>query len=44
MFLYANKDFYLKDKYLEQTVLAEREAAGAPFGLHLIFLPWARIP
>ena len=31
MFLYSNNDFYLKDTYLEQTALAEREATGAAF-------------
>ena len=31
MFLYSNKDFYLKDTYLEQTALAQREAKGSAF-------------
>ena len=31
MFLYSNKDFYLKDTYLEQTALAQREAKGSAY-------------
>ena len=34
MFLYSDKDFYLRERYLEDTALAERDAAGAAYSTH----------
>ena len=34
LFLYSDKDFYLRARYLEDTALAERDAAGAAYSTH----------